>query len=64
MTLTTRGTSELFLNETHLLFNDGQLRHNLLHAAVSGSLVFAKGRIVKVYLLQCQNVLSALLTDL
>lgn len=67
MTLTTRGMSELFLNDapyTHLFFNDGQLRHNLLHAAVSGSRVFAKGWIVKVDLLQCQNVLSALLTDL
>lgn len=48
----------------NLFFNDGELRHDLLHAAVPRALVFAKSGIVEVHLLQCQIILSALLTDL
>lgn len=37
---------------------------DLLHMAVSGLLVFPEGRVVKVHLLQSQEALTALLSDL
>lgn len=47
-----------------LFFDDGELRDDLLHITVSGLLVFAKHRVVEVHLLQRQEVLTALLSDL
>lgn len=47
-----------------LFFDDCELRNDFLHVAVSGLLVFSKHRVVQVHLLQCQEVLPALLLDL
>lgn len=47
-----------------LFFDDRELRDDLLHVTVSGLLVFAKDRVVKVHLLQSQKILSTLLSDL
>lgn len=47
-----------------LLFDDRKLRDYIFHIAVSGLLVFAKHRVVQVYLLQSQEVLSSLFSDL
>lgn len=47
-----------------LLFDDRQLRDDLLHIAVSALLVFAESWVVQIHLLQCQDALAALLLDL
>lgn len=47
-----------------LLFDDRELRDDFLHITVSGLLVFAKSWVMQVHLLQGQQVLTALLSDL
>lgn len=47
-----------------LFFDDRELRDDFLHIAVSGLLVFAKCRVMEIHLLQSQEVLATLLSDL
>lgn len=47
-----------------LFFDDRELRDDFFHITVSGLLVFAKGWVMQVHLLQGQEVLATLLSDL